>query len=118
MREAAEDEKTEYERIQDELEEEQTIPLFWAPAKTDPAERKESADMANTYKSTDRLLEDYKYLSQERKNKLDKYLKNLCLLEQAERGIKWAETEIKRDMQRINVDDCDECYCSFCGKPL
>lgn len=21
-------------------------------------------------------------------------------------------------MQRINVDDCNECYCSFCGKPL
>lgn len=33
-------------------------------------------------------------------------------------NIKWAETEIKRDIQRINVDDCDECYCSFCGKPL
>lgn len=63
MREATEDEKTEYERIQDELEEEQTIPLFWALAKTNPAERKGSADMANTYKSTDKLLKDYNSLS-------------------------------------------------------
>lgn len=73
--------------------------------------------MANTYKSTDKLLEDYNYLSDARKNKADKYIKNLVRIEQAERGINWAETEIKRDMKKVNIDDHEEYYCSFCGKP-
>lgn len=72
--------------------------------------------MANTYQSTDKLLEDYAYLSQVRKAKVDRYIKNLVRIEQAERGVAWAEKEVKREMCKIGAEDTDTCRCSFCGK--
>lgn len=78
--------------------------------------RKDQQNTVNTYKSTDKFLKDYNYLSEARNAKLDRYLKNLHRLEQTEREIKLVETEMERDMKRINIDDCDEYYCGFCGK--
>jgi len=72
--------------------------------------------MANTYQSTDKLLEDYAYLSQARKAKADRYIKNLVRIEHAERSVAWAEKEMSREMKKIGADDIDECRCSFCGK--
>lgn len=73
--------------------------------------------MAGTYKNGNSIARDYFKLSQENKEKVWKYVKNLIRLQKAEKEIAGKLYELKGSPE---TEECDgttgEVFCDFCGK--
>lgn len=70
--------------------------------------------MAEVYLTEDVLLCDYNKLSQEYKNKVGRYIKNLLKLQRAERDIQGKLHLFKKSVD--TGETTDRVYCNFCGK--
>lgn len=74
--------------------------------------------MADSYKNEDALVRDYSRLSQEGKEKVWKYMKNLIRLQKAEREIANKLYELKGSPETEDSErTTGEVFCDFCGKP-
>ncbi len=74
--------------------------------------------MADIYKNGDALVRDYYKLSQENKEKVCKYVKNLIRLQKAEREVTDKLYELKGSPEAAGHEKTTgEVFCDFCGKP-
>lgn len=69
--------------------------------------------MADVYQTEDALLRDYGKLTQEYKNKVGKYIKDLLRLQRAEKGIQGKLCMLRHPAESGRAEGI---CCSFCGK--
>ena len=74
--------------------------------------------MADSYKAEGSLIRDYNKLSQEHKEKVWKYIKNLIRLQKAEKEVADKLYELKGSPKTQTEEyTTGEIFCDFCGKP-
>lgn len=74
--------------------------------------------MADSYRTEASLIRDYNKLSQEHKEKVWKYIKNLMRLQKAEKEVAGKLYELKGSPKTQTEEyTTGEVFCDFCGKP-
>ena len=73
---------------------------------------------SDSYKAEGSLIRDYNKLSQEHKEKVWKYIKNLIRLQKAEKEVADKLYELKGSPKTQTEEyTTGEIFCDFCGKP-